>query len=83
MIAEETARRMLARERARVTNRQYDTGGWQIALTPLTIEVDGEPLAIPAGHRLTREQALCYPGDVQSAYDQRPLAARMKRHYGT
>jgi hypothetical protein len=82
MKAEETAMRMMIRERTRIVNRQYDTGGWQIALTPLTIEVEGEPLVIPAGHRLTRQEALNYPGDVQPAHDQRLLAARMRRPYG-
>jgi|WetSurMetagenome_2_1015567.scaffolds.fasta_scaffold479595_3 hypothetical protein len=71
MKSEESAARMLARERMRVVNRQYDLGGWMIALQALTIEVDGQPLVIPAGHRLTWKEALNYPGDVQRASDQR------------
>jgi hypothetical protein len=71
MNAEETAMRMLLKERTRIVNRQYDAGGWLIAVTPLTIEVEGEPLVIPAGHRLTYAEALNYPGDVQFAHDRR------------
>jgi hypothetical protein len=66
------ARRLMI-ERQRVVARQYDRGGWLIALQALTIEIDGEPLVIPAGHHLTREQALNYPGDVQPAFNQRVL----------
>lgn len=53
------------REWHSVVARRYDGGGYMIALTDLTIEVDEELLHIPKGHHLTREQALCYPGDVQ------------------
>jgi hypothetical protein len=82
MKAEYSAARMLMRERRRVVQRQYDSGGWLIALQALTIEMDGEPLVIPAGHHLTREQALNYPGDVQPAFNQRPTAQRMRERVG-
>ncbi len=58
----------------RVVARRYDGGGWMIALQALTIEMDGEPLKIPKMHRLTREEALCYPGDVAHVFpnEERP-----------
>jgi hypothetical protein len=70
MNAEEITLRMMARELQRQVNRRYDSGGHMIALTALTIEVEGEPLIIPRGHHLTREQALNYPGDVLHVFRQ-------------
>lgn len=52
----------------RVVARRYDGGGWMIALVEMDIEVMGELLRIPAGHKLTRDQALAYPGDVQHVW---------------
>lgn len=49
----------------RVVARRYDNGGHMIALVEMDIEIMDELLHIPAGHRLTRDQALAYPGDVQ------------------
>jgi len=49
----------------RVVARRYDGGGHMIALVEMDIEVDEELVRIPRGHKLTREQALRYPGDVQ------------------
>jgi len=63
----------LIREKQRVAARQYETGGWMIALQMLTIEIDGEPLVIPAGHHLTRAEAMNYPGDVQPAFNRRTV----------
>lgn len=52
-----------------VVARRYDEqGGHMIALVEMDIEVLGELLRIPKGHVLTREQALCYPGDVQHVF---------------
>lgn len=53
-----------------VVNRRYDGGGHLIALVEMDIEVLGELLRIPKGHILTRDQALCYPGDVQHVFRQ-------------
>ena len=61
--------------------RHYDRGGHMIALTDATIEIDGEPLHIPKGHRLTREQALNYGGDVQ--YIMLPTPALSKSMAGS
>jgi len=53
----------------RVVARRYDEqGGYMIALIEMDIEVLGELVRIPRGHKLTREQALCYPGDVQHVF---------------
>ena len=53
----------------RVVARRYDLqGGYMIALVEMDIEVLGELVRIPKGHTLTREQALCYPGDVQHVF---------------
>jgi hypothetical protein len=71
-------------------NRHYDRGGLMIALTDTTIEMGGEPLHIPKGHRLTREQALNYAGDVEyvnpdAAHQGAPKCTRMdsrQKHAG-
>ncbi len=52
----------------RVVERRYDSGGYLIALQEMDIEVLGELVRIPRGHQLTRDQALCYPGDVQHVF---------------
>lgn len=52
----------------RVVERRYAGGGWMIALAAMDIEVDDELLHIPVGHKLTRDQALAYPGDVQHVW---------------
>lgn len=48
----------------RVVAYRYDKGGHMVALVEMDIEVDEELCHIPKGHKLTREQALYYPGDV-------------------
>lgn len=52
-------------ERRALVNRHYRQGDYLIALTEMNIEVDDGLLHIPVGHKLTRSQALWYPGDVR------------------
>ena len=76
--AEQAAQMLIANERRRQVHHRYESGGWMIALDALTIEIDGEPWVIPAGHRLTLEEALNYPGEVLRVYDKRPWRLRME-----
>jgi hypothetical protein len=78
-LREAEAIQMLRRERDRRIKRVYDLGGWLVARETLDIEVEGEPLRIPAGHKLTRDQALSYPGDTKRVYEIRPSKAMARR----
>lgn len=49
-------------------DRRYDGDGHMIALNELTIEMGAELCHIPKGHKLSREEAKCYPGDVQHVF---------------
>jgi len=80
MNATREAVRLLVMERERRIRRQYESGGWLVALQTLDIAMDGEPLRIPAGHKLTMEQALSYPGDTRPADDRRSLRIRNRLH---
>jgi hypothetical protein len=62
-----------------VAHHYDDMRGWMMALTDVTIEIDGEPLHIPRGHRLTRQQALNYAGDVKYVYPVDQAASKRTR----
>lgn len=52
----------------RVVARRYDGGGHMVALQEMDIEVMGELVRIPKDHKLSRDEALCYPGDVMHVF---------------
>jgi len=51
-----------------VVARRYDGGGYMLAMQEMDIEVNEELVRIPKNHRLSREEALRYPGDVVQVF---------------